>query len=121
MRTDYHRSWRAKYFLQQFVDDSTVIMAQLRYGLAESTSSLRAGLAHGHMGVLREVHAAWKSAHTLCNLCAGFHVMYVHEIRKEKISIPCIICMCSFLKGGGGWETRLVFVSKNISVFTDDP
>ena len=29
--------------------------------------------------------------------------MYIYEIgEEEKISIPCIICMCLFLKGGGG-------------------
>ena len=66
------------------------------------------------MVVLREVHAAWKSARTLCIVCAGFHVMHIHEIgEEEKTSIPCIICMCSFLKEGRG-EKRLVFVSKKI-------
>ena len=55
------------------------------------------------MVVVREVNAAWKSAHTLCNVCVGFHDMYIHDIGEEtNISIPCIICMCSFLKGGGG-------------------
>ena len=35
--------------------------------------------------------------------CGGFHVMYIHGIGVEKkISIPCVICMCSFLKGGRG-------------------
>ena len=37
------------------------------------------------------------------NVCAGFHVMYIHKNRcRKKISIPCIIHMCSFLKGVGG-------------------
>ena len=70
--------------------------------------------------VVCEVHAAWKSAHTLCNVCAGFYIMYIHEIGEEEKSIQCIICMCSFLKGGGVGEKRLAFVSKKISVFTDD-
>ena len=29
------------------------------------------------MVVVREAHTVWKSAHTLCNVCAGFHVMYM--------------------------------------------
>ena len=74
------------------------------------------------MVVVHEVHAAWKSAHTLCNVCAGFHVMYIHEIGEEKnyryqASFVCV----RFSKEEGVGEKRLVFVSKNISVFTDDP
>ena len=46
--------------------------------------------------------------------------------KRPKISILCTMCMCSFLRGGGGGgrgveEKRLVFVSKKISVFTEDP
>ena len=35
---------------------------------------------------MREVHGAWKSAHTLCNVLvrAGFHVSYIHEIGEEE-------------------------------------
>ena len=78
----------------------------------------RCVLAFTRMVVLHEAqHAVWKSAHTLCNACAGFHVMYIHKIGEEKkISTPSIISMW----GGGGGEKGLVFVSK-ISVFTDDP
>ena len=61
------------------------------------------------MVVAQEVHAAWKSAHTLCNVCAGFHVMYIHEIGEEiKLSISGIICVCSFLGGGGGVGAKRV-------------
>ena len=75
-----------------------------------------------HMVVVHEVHAAWKSAHTLCNVCAGFHVMYIHEIGEEKnyqyqASFLCV----RFSKEKGVGEKRLVFVSKNILVYTDDP
>ena len=76
------------------------------------------------MVVVREVHAAWKSAHTLCNVCAGFHVTYVHEIGVEK-NIDTMHHLYVFVsqrgKEGGGGEKRLVFVSKKVSVFTDDP
>ena len=46
----------------------------------------------------------------------------VHEIGVEKkyryhASFVCV----RFSKGGGVGEKRLVFVSKKISVFTDDP
>ena len=73
--------------------------------------------------VVCEVHAAWKSAPTLCNVCAGFHVTYIHEIGAEK-NIDTMHHLYVFVSqggGGGGEGKRLVFVSKIISVFTDDP
>ena len=72
---------------------------------------------------MREVHAAWKSAHTLCNVCAGFHVTYIYERGEEK-NIDTLHHLYVFVSqrgGGGGGEKRLVFVSKKISVFADDP
>ena len=77
----------------------TVVMARPRYELIESTSSLGAGL-RSVIVVLRKVHAVWKFAQSYnVHVCAGFHIMYIHEMCTKKISIPCIICMCSFLKG----------------------
>ena len=56
------------------------------------------------MVVVREVHAAWKPAHTLCNVCAGFHVTYIHEIGEEKKKIDTMHHLCVFVsqRGGGG-------------------
>ena len=54
------------------------------------------------MVVLREVHAAWKSARTLCNVCAGFHVMYTHEIGEEKNRYHASFVCVRFSKGGRG-------------------
>ena len=63
-----------------------------------------------------------RHVHTLCNVCAGFHVTYIHEIGEERknqyhASFVCV----RFSKGGGVGEKRLVFVSKKRLVFTDDP
>ena len=81
----------------------TTVEARAQYGLAESTSSLRACWP-SRMVVVREVHAAWKSAHLLCNVCAGFHVMYIHEIGKEK-KIDTMHHLYVFVsQGGGGGE-----------------
>ena len=70
------------------------------------------------MLVAQEIHAAWKSAHALCNVCAGFHVMYIHEIGEEiKLSISGIICVfVSRGRGGGGvlGAKRVSKISKNI-------
>ena len=75
-----------------------------RYGLAEMY--LVAACWPSRMVVVRKVdlHAVWKSAHTLCNVCAGFHVMYLHEIHEgvEKILIHALFVCVRFSKGGGG-------------------
>ena len=62
----------------------------------------------------------------LCNVCAGFHVTYIHEIGEEK-KIDTMHHLYVFVsqRGGGGGggmegveEKRLVFVSeKNISIY----
>ena len=50
--------------------------------------------------------------------------MYIHEIGEEK-NIDTMHHLCVFVsqgeEGEGVGEKRLVFVSKKISVFTDDP
>ena len=65
------------------------------------------------MLVVHEVHAAWKSAHTLCNVCAGFHVMYIHEIGEEEKNRyhASFVCVRFSKRGRGVGEKRLVFVS----------
>ena len=77
-------------------------------------------LTHGTV-VVREVHAAWKSAYTLCNVCAGFHVMYIHEIGEEK-NIHTMHHLYVFVSQRGEWLGRNNYFSflKEISVFTDD-
>ena len=61
------------------------------------------------MVVLREVHAAWKSAHTLCNVCAGFHFMYTHEIGEEKIDTMHHSYVFVSQRGEGGWGETTSF------------
>ena len=56
--------------------------------------------------VVCEVHAAWKSAHTLCNVCAGFHDMYIHEIgEEEKINTMHHLYVFVSQRGRGWGET----------------
>ena len=72
------------------------------HGMGSQNLRCRCVLALAHGSSARGTCCV-ESAHTLCNVCVGFHDMYIHDIGEEtNISIPCIICMCSFLKGGGG-------------------
>ena len=57
------------------------------------------------MAVVHKVRAAWKSAHTLCNVCAGFHVMYmyIHETgEEEKKNIDTMHHLYVFVSQRGG-------------------
>ena len=78
--------------------------------MATATSSLHAALWVGSVVIAREVHAAWKSAHTLCNACAGFHVMFIHEIGEEK-SIDTMHHLYVFVsrRQEGGWGKTATF------------
>ena len=60
------------------------------------------------------------------NICVDFHIMHIHEIGVQKISKyryhASFVCVqFSRGMGRGVGEKRLVFVSKKILVFTDDP
>ena len=91
MHTDYHRATVRGMGSQN---------QQRRYVLA---------FAHGYMvRVLVRGHAAWKSAHTLRNVCAGFHVMYMYmyihetgEERKKKYRYHASFVCVRFSKGEG--------------------
>ena len=92
---------------QAFIDDCGTATVRARTRAIYFVAACRPPC----MVVLREVHAAWKSARTRCNdyvhVCEGFHVIYIHNIHvdeEEKISIPCIICMTAFVSRRGGGE-----------------
>ena len=75
-------------------------------------------LAHGSGARGRSTCCVEICTHTVQQcMCRFSRHAYEHKIGEGKISMPCIICMCLFLKGGGGGgegvgEKRLVFVSK---------
>ena len=62
------------------------------------------------MVVLHAVHAASKFAHTLCDVSAGFHVMYIHMMHGMDIFFFAYFVF-PFSKGEGFGEKRLVLVS----------
>ena len=71
---------------------------------------------------MREVHACCVEICTytvLCNVCAGFHVAYLHEIGVGKINTVHHLYVCDS-QGEGFGEKRPVLVSKKVSLFTED-
>ena len=57
-----------------------------------------------------------------CNtVCADFHVMFIHEKGGEKNHETMHHLYVLVSESEEGVEERLVFVSKKLSIFTNDP
>ena len=56
-----------------------------------------------------------------CNtVCADFHVIFIHQKGEEKNLDTMHHLYVLVSERGGGAEKRLLFISKKISVFTND-
>ena len=71
------------------------------------------------MVILREVYNVWKSAHTLY-VQISTSCSYAKKVKKKKCIDTMHHIYVLVTERGGGAEKRLVFVSKNVSVFTND-